>query len=114
MSRATQARVVLDTAVDRAVVETMLTSSPQLDVSEYLDVHEPEPGGRQAGDVLIVACAAFTPTVGDYVREARRGHPARPVLMICTSDLDGYAAEALATGVEDVVTLRRMPAVPPP
>jgi pilus assembly protein CpaE len=99
------ARVVLDDEVDRAAVETMLTSSPQLDVMDYLDLRQEEQANGDAGDALIVACAAFTPAVSDYVRAARRLHPERPVLLVCTSDTNGYVSEAIESGVDDIVAL---------
>jgi pilus assembly protein CpaE len=91
--------------VDRAVVETVLTSSPQLDVTEYLDLRQPERADGDAGDALIVACGTFTPEVGEYVQAARRLHPKRPVLLVCTSDTNGYVSAAIESGVEDIVTL---------
>jgi pilus assembly protein CpaE len=99
------ARVVLDSGVDRAVIENMLTHSPQLDVTEYLDLHEPEQPGTAGGDALIVACVTFSPTIGDYVRAARQMHPGRPVLLMCTSDTNGYVSDALDAGVDDIVTV---------
>jgi pilus assembly protein CpaE len=99
------ARVVLDETVDRAVVETLLTSSPHLDVMDYLDLHQVEQANGDAGDTLILACAAFTPAVSQYVAAARRLHPQRPVLLVCTADTNGYVAEAIESGVDDIITL---------
>ncbi len=105
MTGSAHARVVLDSGVDRAVVEAMLTNSPQLDVTEYLDLHEPEQPGTPGGDALIVACVTYDPTIGDYVRTARQLHPGRPVLLLCTSDTNGYVSDALEAGVDDIVTV---------
>jgi pilus assembly protein CpaE len=101
----TNASVVLDDQVDRAVVEMVLSSSPQLQVTDYRELGQAEQANGDGGDALIVACAAFSPAVGDYVREARRLHPERPVLLVCTSESNGYVSEAISSGVEDVVTV---------
>src|SRR5437879_5724 len=105
MRTTAHARVVLDHEVDRTVVETVLTSSPQLDVTEYLDLRQPEQANGDGGDALIIACVAFTPAVGEYVQAARRLHPERPVLLVCTADTNGYVSAAIESGVEDIVTL---------
>jgi pilus assembly protein CpaE len=68
MSRPAQARVVLDNRVDRSVIETLLTSSTQFGVSDYLELQQAE-------------------------------------LLVCTSDPNGYVSEALAAGVDDILTL---------
>jgi pilus assembly protein CpaE len=99
------ARVVLDDRVDRALVETLLTYSSKLHVTAYADLQEEERSNGDAGDALIVACAAFTPEVSDYVRSARRLHPERAVVIVCTSETNGYVSDALDAGVDDIVTL---------
>jgi pilus assembly protein CpaE len=105
MTAAAHARVALDDTVDRAVVETLLTYSPQLHVTDYVELREQEPADSDAGDAMIIACAAFTPAVGEYVRAARRLHPARAVVVVCTSETNGYVSDAIEAGVDDIVTL---------
>ncbi|MCW3068038.1 MAG: ATPase [Solirubrobacterales bacterium] len=105
MRAAAHARVVLDDRVDRTAVEMLLSSSPQLGVLDYLDLREVEHANGDAGDALIVACASFTPAIGEYVRAARRLYPGRPVLLVCTSETNGYVSEAIESGVDDIVTL---------
>jgi pilus assembly protein CpaE len=105
MRAPTHARVVLDDQVDRAVVEMLLSSSPQLDVTDYRELGQAEQANGDGGDALILACAAYSPAVGEYVRAARRIYPERPVLLVCTSDTNGYLSEAIESGVEDVVTM---------
>lgn len=105
MIRAARARVVLDDKVDRAVVETLLTSSPQLHVTDYVELREDERANGDAGDALILACAAFTPTVSEYIRAARRLHPERALVIVCTSESNGYVSEAIEAGVDDIITL---------
>jgi pilus assembly protein CpaE len=103
--RAARARVVLDDRVDRAVVETLLTSSPQLHVTDYIDLRQDEQYNGDAGDALIVACAAFTPAVSEYIRAARGLHPERAVVIVCTSESNGYVSDAIEAGVDDIITL---------
>jgi pilus assembly protein CpaE len=105
MRAATHARVVLDDMVDRGSVEMLLSSSPQLSVLDYVDLREVEHANGNAGDALILACATFTHAIGEYVREARRLYPERPVLLVCTAETNGYVSEAIESGVDDIVTL---------
>jgi pilus assembly protein CpaE len=105
MRGAARARVVLDERVDRAVIETLFTSTAQLDVTDYLELSHPEEINGDAGDALILACAAFTPAVAAYVTGARELRPQRPILLVCTADSNGYLSDALESGVDDIVTL---------
>jgi pilus assembly protein CpaE len=105
MRYAARTRVILDDHVDRALIERLLTSSPQLDVLDYLELGQGEHANGDGGDAVIVACATFTPGVGERISEARRAHPHRPVLLVCTSQTNGYVGEALAAGVDDILTL---------
>jgi pilus assembly protein CpaE len=105
MINAARARVVLDDRVDRAAVETLLTSSPHLHVADYVDLREGERSDGEAGDALIVACAAFTPAVRDYVAAARSMYPERAVVIVCTAETNGYVSDAIEAGVDDIITL---------
>jgi pilus assembly protein CpaE len=105
MINALKATVVLDDRVDRGLVERLLTSSRELDVADYLDLSGTEASRNGAEDVLIVACGDFTPAVGDYVGAARRVHPDRPVVLVCATAVNGRVAEAMGTGVDDILTL---------
>ena len=105
MNHAVKALVALDNRVDRGLVETVLTSHPMLDVAEYLELSGHEVANDGAGDVLIVACAEFTPTVGEYVGGASHTHPARPILVLCASAVNGHVSEAIGAGADDLLTL---------
>src|SRR5438132_2329254 len=98
-------RVALDDTVDRAVVERILTFSPLLHVTDYLELTDDEQAAGDAGDALIIACASFTPEVRDYVAAARRHHPERAVVIVSTGATNGYVSEAIDAGVDDIVTL---------
>jgi pilus assembly protein CpaE len=105
MSRTTRALVVLDGHVDRESVDVIVTSSPLLDVEDFVDLRGHEPSRDGAGDVVIVACAEFTPEVGKYVQDATRMHPGRPLLLLCSHGSNGYVSEAIAAGAADILTL---------
>jgi pilus assembly protein CpaE len=95
---------VLDDRADRGVVETLLTSSTQLEVADFVDL-----AGQQIergeGDVVIVACAEFTTQVNEFVALASRLHPTRPVVLVYTAGANGHVQEAIAAGADDILTL---------
>ena len=68
MTAAAHARVALDDTVDRAVVETLLTYSPQLHVTDYVELREQEPADSDAGD------GATDPASADE-KDAHAEHP---------------------------------------
>lgn len=105
MKRAARALVVLDNDVDRGVVETLVTSSSELDAEDFVELEGSDPGSDGAGDVVIVACADFTPEVAAYITSATRFHPGRPLLLTCSRALNGYVADAMFAGAEDTLTL---------
>jgi pilus assembly protein CpaE len=105
MRTPTRARVVLDDRVDRAVVEMLLSSSQHLAVTDYRELGQGEQANGDGGDALILACSSYSTAIGEYVRAARLVHPERPVLLVCTSETNGYLAEAIESGVEDVLTV---------
>jgi pilus assembly protein CpaE len=95
--------VALDRTVDRQLVERLLTTSPKLDVVDYLEV---EPGSPvQSGDVVVVACGAYTPDVASYVEQTARTQSERPVVLLAPVSANGYVADAFAHGADDVVVL---------
>lgn len=105
MRRVTQALVVLDDRIDREVVETLVTSSPQLDVHDFVDLDAHDVSRHSSGDVMLVACAEFTTKIGEYVSAATRLHPTRPLLVLCSQPSNGYIADAMTAGAEDIVTI---------
>jgi pilus assembly protein CpaE len=101
-------RVALDDTVDRAVVERILMSSPQLHVTDYVELRDGEQSSGtagEAGDALIIACSRFTADVQEYVVAARRRNPDRAVVIFCTAATNGYVTEAIDAGVDDIITL---------
>jgi len=105
MNAGIKAVVVLDDRVDRGLVERLVTSSAKLDVAEFVDLSGTKAEETTAGDVAIVACTEFTSPIGDYLGEARRVHPGRPIVLVCETALNGRVGEAMGAGADDVVTV---------
>jgi pilus assembly protein CpaE len=105
MNRTPQALVVLDSLVDRGVIETLVTSSPHLDVHEFIDLDSYDLRDAGAGDVVLVACSEFTPSIADYVAVATSNHPGRPLLLLCSNTLNGQVTAAISAGAEDVLAI---------
>jgi pilus assembly protein CpaE len=105
MSGAMKALVVLDHRVDRSMVETLVTFSRRLDVAEFVDLTGEASAHGNSADALIVACGDFTPTVGEYIAEASRSHPSRPILLICPGGANGHVSQAMGAGADDILTL---------
>jgi pilus assembly protein CpaE len=103
MSHPLQALVALDSQVDRGVVEALLSAEP-LTVLDYVDL-EHHNGDRSGGDVLIVACSGYTQDVGEFLSGAVRVQPTRPVVLVAPSTDNGYVAEAIDAGADDILTL---------
>ncbi len=102
---ALKAMVVLDDRIDRNLVERLVTSSRELDVSDYVELSGEESQPSELADVVIVACSEFTSVVGDYVGATSRLHPNRPIVLLCTTAVNGQVAEAMGTGADDILTL---------
>jgi pilus assembly protein CpaE len=104
MNNSLTAFVALDGDVDRQAVETLLTSSSRLSVLNYGDVDGPGVGA-ESGDVLVVACAHYSPDVAEYISQAARRRTNRPVVLLAPANGNGYVSDAFGHGVDDVVTL---------
>jgi pilus assembly protein CpaE len=104
MNSALKAFVALDTAVDRSVVETLLTSSPRLSVLEYGELGGPD-AGTDHGDVLVVACRHYSPAVAEYLAQASRLRATRPIVLLAPVNGNGDVADAFCHGADDIVTI---------
>jgi pilus assembly protein CpaE len=101
-----RALVALDADVDRDVVEALLAAEP-LRVIRYVDLeaNQPADAAAAAGDVLVVACSAYTGEIAEYLSAASRQHPLRPVVLITTIGSNGYVNDAFEAGADDIVAL---------
>ena len=105
MTRSLQAVVALDDEVDHGLIEALVAGGSGVTVLDYLELGGATASGYGAGDVLIVACAEYRAEIGEYIGEASRQHPTRPVILLCPFHPNGYIGEAFETGVDDIVTL---------
>lgn len=105
MTASVNTLVALDAFVDRQLVETVLSSGARLSVLDYLELESSTSGDAPAGDVLVVACGRYTAGVADYIAEAARARPARPIVLLAPPSVNGQFADAMAHGAEDVLTL---------
>jgi pilus assembly protein CpaE len=104
MNHPLNAFVALDAAVDRQVVETLLTSNTRLSVLDYGDLDRPGVEAER-GDVLVVACSQYTPEVADYIAQASGQRSKRPVVLLAPVNGNGYVADAFGHGADDIITL---------
>ena len=105
MSGELQTLVALDGEVDRGLIETLVSRDPKVNVLDYLELDGPTASGLGAGDALIVAVADYTAQVRDFVIEAHRQHPTRPIVLLCPSGSNGDIGDAFNNGVDDIVAL---------
>jgi pilus assembly protein CpaE len=105
MSGEIQALVALDGEVDRGLIETLVSRDPKMTVLDYLELDGPTASGLGAGDALIVAVADYTAEARDFVIEAHRKHPTRPIVLLCPSGSNGDIGDAFNNGVDDIVAL---------
>jgi pilus assembly protein CpaE len=66
-------------------------------------------GGRTT-DVVILVCAPGSAQALAFVREARRVHPDRPVVVLCGATANGFVQHAFDAGADDLVVLPDDPA----
>src|SRR5208282_217694 len=98
------ALVALDDEINRDVVQEVL-SDRAVRVLDYVDLARLGADDSGAGDVLIVACAEYSSSVGECLAVATRHHPARPVVLLCPTASNGYVSEAFDAGADDIVAL---------
>jgi pilus assembly protein CpaE len=61
-------------------------------------------GGR-ATDVVILVCAPGSEKALAFIREARRAHPERPVVVMCEASANGYVRHVFEAGADDLVVI---------
>lgn len=105
MSVELQALVALDGEIDRGWIESLVGRDQRVNVIDYLELDGPSASGLGAGDVLLVAVADYTTEVKEFVANANRQHPSRPIVLLCPPGTNGYVGEAIESGVDDVVML---------
>lgn len=105
MNAPLKAIVALDQSVDRELVEALVSDGPELTVLDFIELDAGGAADDGTGDVLLVACGSYGPGVGEYVADSVRLHPLRPVVLLCTADVNGYVSEAFHAGADDIIAL---------
>ncbi len=105
MSTELQALVALDGEIDRGWIESLVARDVRLNIVDYLELDGPSASGLGTGEVLIVAVADYTDEVKEFIANADRKHPSRPIVLICPPSSNGWVGDAIKNGVDDVVLL---------
>jgi pilus assembly protein CpaE len=61
--------------------------------------------GDRTTDVVLLVCAPESEPALAFVREARRAHPERPVVVMCHASANGFVRHVFEAGAEDLVVL---------
>ncbi len=96
--------VALDQAVDRQVVETLLTSSPSVSVG-LTTATSTGRGPTTAAMSSSSPVTTTTPEVADYIAHASSLRAGRPVVLLAPVNGNGYVSDAFGHGADDVMTL---------
>lgn len=60
--------------------------------------------GRHRHDALVVACAGDTPETLAFITAAAAERPERPVVVVCDANANGFVAQAIEAGADDLVS----------
>jgi pilus assembly protein CpaE len=61
--------------------------------------------GERMTDVVILVCAPGSEKAVAFIREARRLHPERPVVVMCPATANGYVRHVFEAGADDLVVI---------
>jgi pilus assembly protein CpaE len=61
-------------------------------------------------DVVLLVCAPGSEQALAFIREARRAHPERPVVVLCAAGANGFVRHVFEAGADDLVVLPDNPA----
>jgi pilus assembly protein CpaE len=100
--------VALGAGVDAMSVEAAVAGCPGLRVTGF--VHDLDRMGptfeQHAGEVLVVACGGEgAAEAAELLREFTRGHPQKPVIVICGASPNGFVTQFIDAGADDIVRL---------
>jgi pilus assembly protein CpaE len=107
MSNPITALVALEAGVDADAVRALLGEMHDLELAglvEGLDAAWTAVGERVT-DVVIVACPADSEHALWFLRESKRAHPDRPVVVLAPESANGFVRHAFEAGAEDLVML---------
>jgi pilus assembly protein CpaE len=107
MSNQITALVAMEAGVDADAVRALLGEMHDLELAglvEGLDAAWTAVGERVT-DVVIVACPADSEHALWFLRESKRAHPDRPVVVLAPESANGFVRHAFEAGAEDLVML---------
>jgi pilus assembly protein CpaE len=101
------ALVTLESGVEGDGIAALLSAIPGVQATAVVD-------GLQDGwnalnerttDVVILVCTPGSEQALAFIRETRRVHPERPVVVVCGGSPNGFVRHTLEAGAEDLVVL---------
>jgi pilus assembly protein CpaE len=100
--------VALGAGVDAMTVEATVATCAGLRVTGF--IHDLDRMGptfdQHAGEVLVVACGGEgAAEAAEMVRDFTRGHPDKPVVVVCGSSPNGFVTQFIEAGADDIVKL---------
>ena len=107
MSNQITALVAVEAGVDVDAVRALLGEMHDLELAglvEGLDAAWTAVGERVT-DVVIVACPADSEHALWFLRESKRAHPERPVVVLAPESANGFVRHAFEAGADDLVML---------
>jgi pilus assembly protein CpaE len=101
-----RALVAVDSTIDPRTVE-LVVDDPRIQVVGVMD-QDSGPAEAAAADVLLVACGDASDEALEFVASARQrgGHP---VVVVCGGSPNGFVADVLSSGADDIVLLEDNP-----
>ena len=101
-----RALVAVDSTIDPRTVE-LVVDDPRIQVVGVMD-QDSGPAEAAAADVLLVACGDASDEALEFVASARQrgGHP---VVVVCGGNPNGFVADVLSSGADDIVLLADNP-----
>ena len=101
-----RALVAVDSTIDPRTVE-LVVDDPHIQVVGVID-QDSGPAEPAAADVLLVACGDASAETLEFVASARQrgGHP---VVVVCGGNPNGFVADVLSSGADDIVPSRTTP-----
>jgi pilus assembly protein CpaE len=97
-----RALVAVDGIIDPATIEDVL-DDPGINVVGVVDQQAGVPSADTSADVLLVACGEPAGSAVEFVAAAAREEHARPVVVVCAGNPNGFVREVLTSGADDIV-----------
>jgi pilus assembly protein CpaE len=101
------ALVTLESGVEGDEIALILSAIPGVQTTAVVEGLQDgwEALGERTTDVVILVCAPGSEQALAFIREARRVHPERPVLVMCGATANGYVRHVFEAGADDLVVI---------